>query len=294
MATYKDASVTMKVDERSIRSFKRNVDALVSAVGEYAKEDIMDFCEDVLLDANKLVPIDTGTLARSAGYKVTSLGKNRGYSARMGYGIFRNPTNPRTGKPASAYATIVHEDLGQAHENGEAKFFEKALYMHVADFYRANKESLQSVLAGPTIRVAGAPKHFKSEESKEKFLKYMQRQKSGFTAQHKGKILPYPLGGKVPTGRKTTKKTAQSERAYVNARFQRKKYRAHYAYQNKNNVGSYGSSARYKAVQRKKYGNEEQMKDRYLDAYAKKQGYKKRRVEVSPGVVRIVWSKKAE
>lgn len=294
MAKYKGASVTMSVDERSIRSFKRNVDALVSAVGEYAKEDIKDFCEDVLLDANKLVPIDTGTLARSAGYKVTSLGKNKGYSARMGYGIFRNPTNPRTGKPASAYATIVHEDLGQAHDNGEAKFFEKALYMHVSEFYRSNKESLQSMLTGPTIKTSGPSRQFTSEESKEKYLKYMRFKKAGFTAQHKGRILPYPLGGKVPTGRKTTKKSAQSERAYVHARFQRKKYRAHYAYQDKHTIGSYGTSARYRAQQKKKYGDEEQMKDRYIDAYAREQGYKKRRITVAPGVVRIVWSKKAE
>lgn len=293
MAKYKDATLTMKVDERSIRTFKRNVDAVISAVGEYAKEDIMDFCEDVLYDANLMVPIDTGTLARSAGYKVKSQGKKKGYTARMGYGIFRNPTNPRTGKTASSYAAIVHEDMGQAHDNGEAKFFEKALYKHVGAFYRANKESLQSLLVGQQIKAPGKAATFKSEESKEKFLKYQRWKTSGFTAQHKGKILPYPLGGKVPTGRKATKKTAHSERTYVSTRFMRKKYRAHYAYQNRNTPGSYGSHARYKAHQKKKYGDEEQMKQKYNQAYAESKGYKAHRHTTESGNVSTWYSKKA-
>ena len=226
MATRRGMSVTMKIDERSLRSFKRNVDALIKAEGKYAWANIKDFCEDVLLSANELVPIDTGTLANSASYRVKKESEGI-YSARVGYGITRNPVNPRTGKAAGAYAGTVHESYhftpfpayGRTNPNGEGKFLEKALYQHSEDFYRRNKESLQTLLAAPQHAVAA---NVDLEDSQ----KYMQpiavRKHAGFTAQNHGEILPYPLNtGKVTTGRKSTKKNAFTERSRVSKRYSR-------------------------------------------------------------------------
>lgn len=226
MATRNGASVTMKIDERSLRSFKHNVDALIHAEGKYALYNLKDFCEDVLLSANELVPIDTGTLANSASYKVKK--ESTGvYTARVGYGITRNPVNPRTGKSASAYAGAVHEsyhftpfpDWDRHNPNGEGKFLEKALYQHVEDFYRSNKVSLQTLLASPQHAVTV---NADMEDSKKYIQPIEVRKNSGFTAQNKGEILPFPLiGGSVTTGRKHTKKTAYTERSRVAKRYSR-------------------------------------------------------------------------
>lgn len=262
--------VTMKLDERSIRSFKKNVDALIYAEGEYAKEDIADFCDEVLKLSNQLVPVDTGTLAESAGYKITK--KGNGYSARMGYGVTKNPVNPRTGKRASSYAGEVHENYHFTESdgvkaNGQGKFFEKALYQYTEDFYRRNKESLRELLTAPTFTARrGGTKRFKTQESKDKYYAYMNRLSSGFTARHGGRILPYPLnGGKVKTGRVRTFKTAQSVRAKSNKKFS----------YNENvrgrNYESRGAAARRRAVVAKSKTNKhiEDLKEDFKYAHSK-------------------------
>lgn len=279
MAVASRGGVTLKVDERSIRSFKRNIDAVISATGEYAKEELMDFCEDVLSDANEMIPIDTGTAAESAGYKVEKVGE--GYKARMGYAIFKDPVNPRTGKKASSYIAEIHENYhfttpknGMAKANGQGKFFEKALWLHVGDFYRKTEEALRDILAAPALAARRKPREFSSPEAKERYLNYQARLHSGFTARHGGKILPYPLnsGKKVPTGRKSTKKTAQSVRGKVRSQFSRDKYRSHNGYQSmaaKGQRGSYASAARLNAKSKAKYSkHHEDLMEDFKAAYA--------------------------
>lgn len=285
--------VTMSVDMRSIKTFKRNVDALVTATGEFAKEDLMDFCEDVLMSANEMVPIDTGTLADSAGYKVEKHGK--GYRARMGYGVVRDKVNPRTGKRASQYAGIVHESYHYTpsydapRPNGQGKFFEKALALHTGEFVDKVGDSLRDILQMPKLHPAKLDRKFKSEESQAKFEEWLARATSGkalgFTARHKGKILPYPLNDSKAAKKvkqKKTKKTAQSTRAKVRNKYMRKKQQGVYGYKNLDGDsnyttrGSYGTAARVKKTA-KKSKHYAEYKEEYNAALAKKIRKKKKK-----------------
>lgn len=220
MATRKSNGVIMKVDERSIKSFKSKVGSLITAIGDEAEEQLTNFCVDVLTLSNDLVPIDTATLAESADFKVER--SQQGYFAKMGYGVIKDPVNPRTGLRASAYAAEVHENYHftpapGAIQNGQAKFFETALWQLTGDFFMSTGKALRSVLAAPESKISKAKK-FKSFTDAKQYIDYAQRASSGFTARHGGKILPYPLNSAVRTGNRYTSKTAQGSRQTVRHR----------------------------------------------------------------------------
>ena len=239
--------VAFKVDARSLRSFKRNVDVAIAGVAGCTKESIRDFCNEVLFDAVQLVPIDTGALANSADYEIKG-NKKKGYEARMGFGVGkRNPVNKRTGKKASSYAGAVHENIGKKHETGQSKFFEQALYQHEQELETKTGKAIRDYLSSEVVEPKGnVPDEDRSAEAARNALA-QSRMAVGFTAQVEGKYLPYP----VPKGmiyrkgsqwflnkdfykqqkdtrpksvrkNKTTKKTAQTIRSKESARYSKK------------------------------------------------------------------------
>lgn len=132
--------------QKSCEAVIRNVEAGTKAATEIAVIDIIS-------DALSEVPVDTGTLAASIfggtyrradtiSYRygaVIGFGDLRGLASELGAGAIswiiepNNGVNPKTGLPASAYASRVHEDLDMPHPNGgKAKFLEDPVRNYAA------------------------------------------------------------------------------------------------------------------------------------------------------------------
>ncbi len=186
-----NSEIRFQVDARTLRSFKNKVDIAGRGVAGATKDGLIDFCEEVLLDATQLVPIDTGALATSADYQIRGSSK-KGYTARMGYGILkRNPVNRRTGKRASDYAGIVHEQIRQ-HENGQAKFFEQALYLHEDELETFTGKHISRYLSKVVVgEFDGEEEEGKGDATRQGII--ATRYQESFTEQVDGKILPFPV-----------------------------------------------------------------------------------------------------
>lgn len=123
---------TLTLDGQDLATFKGQVEATISNVGKGTKKATTAAAEEILELSLAQVPKQTGTLAASAGYVVEGSSKE-GFSATVGYGIQNDPINPKTGKPASAYALAVHEDLSVVHPNGKAKYLEDAVNEYASE-----------------------------------------------------------------------------------------------------------------------------------------------------------------
>jgi len=80
----------------------------------------------IISESNKLVPRDTNALAESWQAGAEKLKSKPGFRAVASYGG-RTRAGATRNAPTGIvdYAVIVHEDLEQHHDNGEAKFLEK-------------------------------------------------------------------------------------------------------------------------------------------------------------------------
>ena len=102
--------------------FAKSLEVLLSKVERGTKKATKQACEEILAESIRQVPKDTNTLAKSAFYEIH--GKYRNFTATIGYGGNGDPINPKTGRPASEYMVVVHEDLQAHHPVGKAKFLE--------------------------------------------------------------------------------------------------------------------------------------------------------------------------
>lgn len=110
--------------------FARSLQVLLSKVERGTKKATRQACEEILAESLRQVPKDTNTLAKSAFYEIQ--GKYRNFTAIIGYGGNGDPINPKTGRAASDYMVVVHEDLQARHPVGKAKFLEDPVreYQH--------------------------------------------------------------------------------------------------------------------------------------------------------------------
>jgi hypothetical protein len=132
MAVFK-ARLDMNFD-----GFEASMKALVDKVDRGTKKATIAACEEILDNSLQEVPRDTETLANSAYYEIKGAYKN--FTGEVGYGGNGDPVNPKSGKPASNYALVVHEDLGAAHTVGKAKFLEDPVRRYAGKFVsRATK-----------------------------------------------------------------------------------------------------------------------------------------------------------
>lgn len=146
--------------------FSASLEVLIRNVGTATKAATTQACEEVLTESLKQVPRDTGTLASTAFYEVQRRMATKrytyegivGYAGMSGVGYSHDRINPKSGKAASVYATLVHEDLDAVHPNGgKAKFLEDpvreygaARFKRVAETYWRYAISGQSVI--PTTK----------------------------------------------------------------------------------------------------------------------------------------------
>lgn len=185
------SEIKFQVDARTLRSFRKNVSIAGRGVVNSTKDGLIEFCEAVLLDSVQLVPIDTGALAQSNDYKITGSAK-KGYKAKMGYAIGkRNPVNRRTGQRASSYAGTVHEQI-RHHENGQAKFFEQAVYQHESELETYTGKSIKKYLSSAVVgEFDGDHKEGEGESKRQAII--AGRSQESFTEQVEGKLLPFPV-----------------------------------------------------------------------------------------------------
>ena len=123
--------VTCNVDFTSIDKVNANLNGIMTNVGKGTKWATEAACKLIYEATIKQVPEDTGTLKNSAFWKVerrTELAASSyRYRGIVGYGGNGDPVNPKTGRPASEYMVVVHEDLSAFHAKGKAKFLEDPL-----------------------------------------------------------------------------------------------------------------------------------------------------------------------
>lgn len=114
---------TINIDGKTVERFKGTCEVMVSKVGNGSRKAAQEACETILEESLRQVPVDTGTLASSASYKITGNYKT-GWFGTVSYASDIDPINPKTGRPASEYMVAVHEDLEALHIIGKAKFLE--------------------------------------------------------------------------------------------------------------------------------------------------------------------------
>jgi hypothetical protein len=123
--------VTCNVDFDSVEIVNRNLNGVLTNVGKGTKWATEAACKLIYDATISQVPEDTGTLKSSAFWKVerrTELAASSWrYRGIVGYGGNGDPVNPKTGRPASEYMVVVHEDLSAYHVKGKAKFLEDPL-----------------------------------------------------------------------------------------------------------------------------------------------------------------------
>ena len=110
---------------------------LLISVAEGSHKVVSEYTEDLYAATLNEVPRDTETLAASAYREVNSGFFNA--KGTVGYGGNGDPSNPRTGQPASAYMVTVHEDLSAHHPGGgKAKYLEDPA-RRIQDQYASKK-----------------------------------------------------------------------------------------------------------------------------------------------------------
>jgi hypothetical protein len=112
--------------------FERNLEVLLRRVERGTKKATIAAVEEIMADSLKQVPKETATLASSAFSRV--IGKSKNFTAQFGYGGNNDPVNPKTGRRASEYMVVVHEDLSAKHTNGNAKFLERPVASYQLKF----------------------------------------------------------------------------------------------------------------------------------------------------------------
>lgn len=134
------AIIDFKFPKRELQKFDATCQIAIRNVFKGTKKATTAAAQEILGESMAQVPTETYTLLMSAYYEVsrrsdTSL-STWAYEAIIGYGGNGDPTNPKTGRPASSYMLAVHEDLSAIHVNGKAKFLEDPVREYAANNFK--------------------------------------------------------------------------------------------------------------------------------------------------------------
>lgn len=113
----------IQLDKKFVKQFEQELRMTIQKVGRGTKKATIQAAEEILDKSLQQVPLDYAGLAASAFIEVSG-NYRTGFQATVGYGGNGDPVNPRTGKRASEYMVVVHEDLKAEHEVGKSKFLE--------------------------------------------------------------------------------------------------------------------------------------------------------------------------
>ena len=119
--------------------FMTNCNVLISKIPRATRNLTEQAGQDILELSNSKVPVETETLKNSGYYEVG--GTYRAWDVIVGYAdTAHDMVNPVSGKKASEYAVVVHEDLLAGHKIGEAKFLEKAIIEWIQKYPRLARQ----------------------------------------------------------------------------------------------------------------------------------------------------------
>jgi hypothetical protein len=126
-------------------NFMTSCNVLIAKVPRATKRLMLQAGAEILANSNVLVPKETLTLMSSGYYEVAGRSATD-WDLTVGYAdVAHDQQNPKSGKMASEYVVVVHEDLLAYHPLGEAKFLEKAFLQWVTRFPRVAKAVLKEL-----------------------------------------------------------------------------------------------------------------------------------------------------
>lgn len=144
---------TSPVSARPTTEFGANLMDLLIEIGQVVEPAARDFIERVMTKSGNLVPVESGVLKESAFVEVRQTA--RGITYGFGYGKDRGRRSPRSKKPPSQYAAIVHE-AERHHENGTNKFLETPFNEEINSLPVEIRSRIRGILSGKkTNRVMG-------------------------------------------------------------------------------------------------------------------------------------------
>lgn len=114
------------------KDFEKVLQSTISKVERGTRKATVQACEDIKTGVMREVPRDTETLANAFSYTVHR--DATGFWAELGFGLEKDPINPKQQRPASDYMIAVHEDLEAHHKVGKAKFLEDPLNAYKSQF----------------------------------------------------------------------------------------------------------------------------------------------------------------
>lgn len=137
---------SISISRQVLKDFDASCEVTLTKIGRNTRKASEKACRVISEESLRQVPRDTDTLASSQFWNVT--GNYRvGWTATIGYGGNGNPINPKTGKPASSYMAVVHEDLTAHHPIGKAKFLEDPVRQYAKEnFPRTVMQYVQDAL----------------------------------------------------------------------------------------------------------------------------------------------------
>lgn len=124
--------------------FQKSLRSTVKDVGVGSEEGVLKTVHEITEETLKQVPRQYGTLAKSYQFKIRS--SDAMILAELGYGRNGDPVDRRTGKHASEYMVVVHEDLEAVHEVGKAKYLEDPWRKYAPKFRQNIADSVNKYL----------------------------------------------------------------------------------------------------------------------------------------------------
>ena len=115
--------ITAVVTKASLKRLAAKMNTTLERVRLVAIEEFPSIGQEIMDQSFELVPKSSGALAHSGYVGEVVIDYNR-IGVKLGYGGPNDKVNPYTGRLASTYAWVVHEDLNAYHPDGQAKYLE--------------------------------------------------------------------------------------------------------------------------------------------------------------------------
>lgn len=114
------------IDVRGVNKIIARMETLEQALINFTEHALEQEAKDTIEEARPMVPMDTGAL-RSSGFVEEPERHVSQVNVTAGYGR-DDVINPIHGNPTSNYAWDQHETMEYYHDDGEAKYLEKAVF----------------------------------------------------------------------------------------------------------------------------------------------------------------------
>lgn len=136
--------VNLSVRFRGLDALIRKLDGRPERVARAVLGALYQEGEELLTDAKRLTPVDTGTL-RNSGHVRPPVATDSGAYVEVGFG---GPAGAGENAADVGYAIYVHEDLTARHVVGQAKYLEAPLNARRATFAQRFAARVRAAMGG--------------------------------------------------------------------------------------------------------------------------------------------------